>query len=353
MKYAWHVVKYVIVFIVNLLILLFVHSYFNFVVMVLMIIMPVVSICCAIVTSRRLVIRFGGGDNELVADEPFLVSIILDNKSILPNMNVNVRLTIQNELFGVSGKHELCIPAYAHRSNIIDYQITQSFVGATEISTDGIRITDWMGFVRISIPCSVSREFKVFPAGQTVVETDMTAMASGMNEAEESNKKGYDFSEVVDVREYQPGDKLQNIHWKLSAKKGQLMVKERESMSSSHMLILVELYDDSTHVLNDVLKASYGVAVKLLEQQISFSICYWSTVKADIVHMYIDDMDSLRQWMEMVFYEKTYDDEIYGFSMLEKNIDPDKKVIVITTAADMAGGEVFTYGQRVKGYISG
>ena len=76
-------------------------------------------------------------------------------------------------------------------------------------------------------------------------------------------------------------------------------------------------------------------------------------MKADIVHMYIDDMDSLRQWMEMVFYEKTYDDEIYGFSMLEKNIDPDKKVIVITTAADMAGGEVFTYGQRVKGYISG
>lgn len=47
----------------------------------------------------------------------------------------------------------------------------------------------------------------------------MTAVSQGMNEAEESRKKGHDFSEVVDVREYQPGDKLQNIHWKLSAKK--------------------------------------------------------------------------------------------------------------------------------------
>ena len=42
MKYAWHVFKYILVFVINLLILLFVHSYFNFIVMILMIVLMVV-----------------------------------------------------------------------------------------------------------------------------------------------------------------------------------------------------------------------------------------------------------------------------------------------------------------------
>ena len=64
MKYAWHVFKYILVFVINLLILLFVHSYFNFIVMILMIVLPVVSIVCAFVLSRHLTVKFGGGGAE-------------------------------------------------------------------------------------------------------------------------------------------------------------------------------------------------------------------------------------------------------------------------------------------------
>ena len=46
----------------------------------------------------------------------------------------------------------------------------------------------------------------------------------------ESKKKGYDFSEVTGIREYIPGDKLQNIHWKLSAKKDILMVRTMQKL---------------------------------------------------------------------------------------------------------------------------
>lgn len=65
MKYAWHVFKYILVFVINLLILLFVHSYFNFIVMILMIVLPVVSIVCTFVLSRHLTVKFGGGGRTL------------------------------------------------------------------------------------------------------------------------------------------------------------------------------------------------------------------------------------------------------------------------------------------------
>ena len=75
MKYAWHVFKYILVFDINLLILLFVHSYFNFIVMILMIVLPVVSIVCTFVLSRHLTVKFGGGEQNLTVDSPFLVSV--------------------------------------------------------------------------------------------------------------------------------------------------------------------------------------------------------------------------------------------------------------------------------------
>ena len=84
MRYAWHVIKYILVFVANLLILLLLHSYFNMVVMIVMIVMPVISILCAFITANQLLVRFGGANRDLTVDEPFLVSVILDNDSIFP-----------------------------------------------------------------------------------------------------------------------------------------------------------------------------------------------------------------------------------------------------------------------------
>ena len=144
MKYAWHVFKYILVFVINLLILLFVHSYFNFIVMILMIVLPVVSIVCAFVLSRHLTVKFGGGEQNLTVDSPFLVSVVLDNSSIIPNMNTEIEISMENDLFHTNGRHTLCIPAYSRSANVVDYQIAQSYVGALEVKADRICVTDWL-----------------------------------------------------------------------------------------------------------------------------------------------------------------------------------------------------------------
>ena len=189
MKYAWHVFKYILVFVINLLILLFVHSYFNFIVMILMIVLPVVSIVCTFVLSRHLTVKFGGGEQNLTVDSPFLVSVVLDNSSIIPNMNTEIEISMENDLFHTNGRHTLCIPAYSRSANVVDYQIAQSYVGALEVKADRICVTDWLGFVRIKSKCNSVKEYKVFPSGKVDVEADMTAVSQGMNESEESRKK--------------------------------------------------------------------------------------------------------------------------------------------------------------------
>lgn len=50
-----------------------------------------------------------------------------------------------------------------------------------------------------------------------------------------------DISEVKEIRRYEPGDALNRIHWKLSLKEDELMVKEFEQLPQKDHVILVDL----------------------------------------------------------------------------------------------------------------
>lgn len=352
MIHVTNVIKYILVFIVNLLLLLFLHSYFNFVVLVVLTVFPFASVFIALIASRHISIEIGGGLHEAETDEPIPVNIVVSNRSIFPIMNVDVDIHMENGLFHVSGDHRLSVPSYAHAANIVDYEIAESMVGVLEVSVERVYVTDWLGFVRLKRKCDAIREIKVFPDGEIKAAPDMTAIAGGMSEAEETRHKGNDFSEVVDIREYRPGDKLQNIHWKLSAGREEFMVKERESMSSDQLVICVELANDEKNVLNDILKAAYGLGRYLLSGNIPFTIYHWSVNGDDMVESVVENGADLHDWMDRVFYETPYTEYSFGYGMMQRLFDGDKKVFVIT-AADFPDGEtLFTYGEQVKGYIS-
>lgn len=70
----------------------------------------------------------------------------------------------------------------------------------------------------------------------------MRPVASGnqkgrQNEGQQTlSKKGYDATEVFELREYQPGDSIRTIHWKLSEKFDTVLVREPSDTSSYDIL---------------------------------------------------------------------------------------------------------------------
>ena len=70
----------------------------------------------------------------------------------------------------------------------------------------------------------MEKEMTVFPQSESQDDMDITEFLAGAMELEESNKKGHDYAEVSDIRQFIPGDRIRDIHWKLTAKEGELMV---------------------------------------------------------------------------------------------------------------------------------
>ena len=52
------------------------------------------------------------------------------------------------------------------------------------------------------------------------------------------NRKGNDPSQVLDIRDYERGDNVKRIHWKLSARLGKTMVRELDMPSDQDTLVV-------------------------------------------------------------------------------------------------------------------
>ncbi len=83
--------------------------------------------------------------------------------------------------------------------------------------------------------------------------------------------KGDDYAEMFDLREYQEGDSLRHIHWKISSKKGELFVKEGSQPIIKKIILAFSLtsYESENDSTLDTL---YSLCSMLLKKQIQFEI---------------------------------------------------------------------------------
>lgn len=300
-------IAYLLVWLVNLWMFFYLHSYFNFLFMILLGLLPLVSIIMAIIAVNKIELEYIGANEEMHIGEEFLFEAKLINKSPIPILNVWIDLAIENSFLGVSGKHTLNSPAFAFKDNEIKYNLTADYIGIYRIKTDYIEVSDWFNIARIRVDNKASKEYTILPSNIIDLKISLSAAAAGMTESVESHKGGYDFSEVFEVREYIPGDRLNNIHWKLTAKKGDLMVKDRESMSAEELVLIVDLYcpknEEGALILSDIVTAAIGAIRFFMENKIPLKVVYLSGLQDDIVMTYIGNNYELINWIKQVYYE--------------------------------------------------
>ena len=311
----FRIIGYSILFAVNGWALWYFHSFLNLSIMVLMVFLPVISIVATKLVADRVTVQWDGPVENMNKNEEYLVRLQLLNPVYIGVMSCKLDICVSNLFYGTAKNHELKAPLRARVGQTITYPVTSTQSGRIEFRVMDVVLEDFFGFT------AFRREFKdsyiiyVLPDSGTEVNTDLNAYTEGMEEVEESNRKGSDFSEVQDVREYRPGDRLQNIHWKLSAKKDLLMVKERVSMSSRQLFILMELHDNSEGLMEEILDCVYGMCRFMIRNQIPVSICWWSVTNNDLMVWKVDYEDLLEEGFRMLFYDMMYEEQTLGRDM--------------------------------------
>ncbi len=319
-KRVSHAFTYGILFLLILLLADFYKQPLFLFLLMLLIALPPASyfVCKHALASMQPFLRtsslYGISGGELV------LCVGLHNSSLFPIPSCNLSYEITSSFYPCDEVFKCTIPAYSRQDFSFDLPVTFQKSGCYQIKLTHIEFFDYLHFFRFEKNVSILKEVVIHPKRAESISFDSASFGEGFDEFEESDAKGVVSSNVTDIREYIPGDRLQRIHWKLSAKIDKLMVKENEQTSSNQFTILVELFlpDPESFVLEQSLSNACTMAYELLKQGETFFFCYYCKQEEDFAKHLIKSKEDLEQALLNCFYQTPYAEENFALDLLEK-----------------------------------
>ncbi len=128
---------------------------------------------------------------------------------------------------------------------------------------------------------------RIYPMG--IFLSEAVRSFAGDAEVYDSLRRGTDASETLKLRPFQNGDDMRNIHWKLSAKEGELVVRENSMPRGCPVAVLVETVGG---VREPRLQCATSLSFCLMDQECPHYMAWYSSGLRDVVRVRVDDEES-------------------------------------------------------------
>ncbi len=269
------VAMYLVLLGMDFFFLFFLGNYFWWVTAVLLILFPILSVAGLLWADGAMEWELGAGSQSVSCGDIVPLELRVKNPRWYPVLDGRMSLRIGNTFFGSGSDVAVSMAVRMHGESSLRLPLELKDQGRFTVALEKSAFQDLMGLVECRR--RIDRECEVFalPRDGGGVEPDMEQYLSGASETEESREKGNDFSEVSDIREYIPGDRFRDIHWKLSARQDELMVKERVAVAGSEMVIVIGLPPDKRRA-ERILETVYGLAASLTERHLPVCLLCWN-----------------------------------------------------------------------------
>ena len=144
--------------------------------------------------------------------------------------------------------------------------------GKLRVRLEKARVYDYLGLFSLPIRCGGEVGVVVMPA--SVALSSPPGLERHMAGAWQV-KPGGGYAENHELRLYRPGDPLRQVHWKLSAKTGKLVVREAMEPRRGKLLLTMDICGPA-EALDEKFGQLLWLSSYLLERELRFEICILS-----------------------------------------------------------------------------
>ena len=187
---------------------------------------PFVGWIAASRVARKLDVRLGSATTVGKSDQIGL-TVSIRNPSRLPAAPVLLKLRAANLLTTESLDLPLEASCAPHATTDVAVEFSAELCGRIELCVDGVRVFEPFRLFSRTVSCQAQRRLTVMPELYDVQLRNLYAVSPLSDTTVFSPYvKGSDLSEVFGLRDYEAGDELKRIHWKLSEKLDQTIVRD-------------------------------------------------------------------------------------------------------------------------------
>ena len=204
---------------------IFYYAWFSWFLLVVIVCIPILSL--AVSLPFMIISAIGGfkifSENSIYKDDEIKIGITGNrlNKFFCPLVKINFRLT--NSFASVRKKQKFLYSGVFNKPVFVNIKKFGSNCGCVQADARWCKIYDFTGifFIPVKINCLCNTIVLPKPQKPDVLPELENLMVYGYKP-----KPGGGFSDIYELRKFQNGDSLKNIHWKLSSKQDDLIVRE-------------------------------------------------------------------------------------------------------------------------------
>ena len=207
------------------------------------------------------------------------------------------QLSSGNCFFGVKSKSSKLGEMVYPGRNEYEYSVQVPYAGNYEFELRCIRFYDLTGLFSMTKRIGRSAQIQVLPQITSVGMriSERTRNFYGDADVYDDFHPGDDPSEIFDIREFQAGDRIQSIHWKLSAKSEELLVRQDSQALACPVVLLLDQHAAGARSHEDVecyLEAITSVSFTLMDEACPHFAVWYSGERGDIVRIRVDNEES-------------------------------------------------------------
>jgi len=192
--------------------------------------------------QKNIYVLYYASDNTVHTGDAIEVEYKVSNTSIMPITHALIEFKLDNKMNASTKLKEMAYFASQQRINF-SKEIICRYRGYYSIGQVTVDVFDPLLIEKRTVFFDKEIDITVYP--RLVKLANLKFHPKDLYGTLKSNQKTLeDRTNIVNIRRYEKGDQLKNIHWKLSAKRDELLTKEFEQTVSSKLLIFVDGYKE-------------------------------------------------------------------------------------------------------------
>lgn len=223
-----------------------------------------------------------------------LVKMVTKNKGFFPMMRMEVLLVTEDLCTGVRKKAWVKLADIPRGEGSFVRMVSFTGTGTYRLCPKKLRVYDFTGMFSGKKRGKTEARILVMPRLHDIpVRLSQTVRNFyGESDVYDEHSPGSDNSELFEVREYREGDRLQNIHWKLTAKQDDLMVKEHSLPKACPVVLFLGFYTKKTRKPERMLaflEAVASLSFSMMDADCPHYVVWYDETEQDIVRYRVDN----------------------------------------------------------------
>lgn len=244
------------------------NDMFGYMAILVAVIAMILSVVCLLVMARKVSVVTAMEDVSCVRGHGTDLGLALRNDSFLVCSRATADIYV-SDLFGGRNDAQATVFMMPAKASVdFNFGVDMTHVGIYEMGIDRVRLYDFTGLAHRTLPLSGRFTATVLPRIHPVEElrfSDDDAVPTN-NHTRSAVLGGFDYT---GVREYEMGDPMKQIHWKLSAHTREYMTKLRESNQQQEYAVLLDFASlpfGTNELLMEVNDALIETALSLMSE---------------------------------------------------------------------------------------